>query len=643
MRTTRLRALLAVALTALGLAADADPPRRPPPPEVPPGLALLRPEILPDLERRLGVPSLRDLPRYEIDQALDDVTGTLAARLTLTYTNLTGGPLDRLPLLLHPNAGADLGAPSVSGALVVHDVAVGGRPVTWSMARPGLALVRLPSPLPPGGRIVLAVRYAGRLRVLDPRTNDIFAQGMAALAALASAPATDYGLLATGDGITCVASAYPMVAAFREGGFDTSLPPRVGDVVYNGVASFRVRTVVPAGMTVVTNLVDQAPRRTPAGDVVVSEGALVRDLVLVAGRDLARTSVAVGPTRVTSVHRARDARAGRVVLAAASAALASYERRFGPYPYTELDVAEASLVGGAGGVEFSAMVLVAGMLYRDPAASTSPLASLMRLWSRLGGLLEGQGGGPSAGSAAPGADLQEMQLEFTVAHEVAHQYFAGIVGNDSHRHPSLDEPLAQYAAGLAYADRHGAAAGRAAMDANVKLNYALYRLLGGVDRPASRDTASFRTSLEYAGLVYGKAPYVYAALRDRLGAARLERAICAAVARHRFRIATTPAWIDALEVGAGGPASGVRATFRRWFDEAHGDTDLGVDDSGDFVLATIFPPDVAAALRGAGPVLGMRSGDLLRMLFGGGLGDDAPLGTGIDPEAALRALERLGP
>ena len=71
------------------------------------GLALLRPEARVDLERQLGVASLDELPRYEIDQAIDDVSGTLSARLTLGWTNRTGAPVGSLPLLLHPNAPAE--------------------------------------------------------------------------------------------------------------------------------------------------------------------------------------------------------------------------------------------------------------------------------------------------------------------------------------------------------------------------------------------------------------------------------------------------------------------------------------------------------------------------------------------------------
>lgn len=635
MRGPDVRALL-VAASVLFLAsrADADPP----------GAQLLHPSARAGLESQLGVRSLDELPVVEIDQAIDDTAGTFTARMLVGFTNATGAPLSMLPFVLSPNTAEELGAPrGQSGSLSVSEVtALQGPPVRFVTVRPTLLEVRFASPVAPGERVRLAVRYAGRLRQLAPGANDVFAQAMSSLGSMSGSGASDYGLLAVGDGIVTVASAFPRPAPFREGRFDTSAPARFGDVAYGGVAAFRVRTIVPHGVTVVTNLVDAAPTVVPGvGRLVVSEGALVRDLVLVAGRDLERRSARVGRTTVTSTFRARDAAGGAKVLDAGTAALVSFERRFGPYPYAELDLVEASLVGGAGGVEFCGLALIAGMLYRPLEESQSPLASMMRMMGGLGGALGDPAGGVTASARAGG--LLDQVLEFTVAHEVAHQWFAGVVGNDSKRFPSLDEPLAQWAAGLAIADRRGAAAGRAALDANVKMNYALYRTLGGADRPVLRDTASFRSGIEYAALVYGKAPLLYTALAASLGQARLEAAVRGAVARHRFRLVSTPEWLATLEAEAGGSRSGVRAAARRWLEEAHGDQDLGVDDSGDFVLDGMFPPDVVASLRESLPALGMQPRDLLRMVFGGALGDDAPVGPGIDLDAALRALGGTAP
>ncbi|MCC6524422.1 MAG: hypothetical protein IT373_17315 [Polyangiaceae bacterium] len=594
-----------------------------------------------------------DLPRYDIDQAIDDVAGTFAGKVRVSFRNPGTTPLARLPFLLHPNAFAELGgAPGGAGSIAVtaaHTPA--GAALAWQSERPTLVSVALEPPVAPGERAELVLTYTGRLRVLPPSSNDMFEQAFASLGSFTGAGASDYGLLAMGDGLVTLSSAFPTVAPHRDGAFDTHPPARLGDLAYNGVASFHVRTAVPSGVDLVTNLVDGAPVTLGDGNVAfVSDGDLVRDLVLVAGRDLARSSAMVGQTRVTSIYRTRDARGGKEALDAAAAALASFEKRFGPYPYSELDVAEATLVGGAGGVEFSSMVLIAGMLYRSPDESQSQLAGLMKLWSGLSGGLGGLGG-PSpapAPSAAPPAvtgspaDLLDGMLEFTVAHEVAHQYFAGIVGNDSYRFPSLDEPAAQYAAALAIEDRHGAAAAARAADANVKMNYALYRLLGGPDRPVLRDTASFRTGVEYAALVYGKAPYLYFTLRQKLGEPRLAEAMRRAVERYRFQVVSTEQWTAALEEAAGGPSSGVRATFQRYLEQTHGDQDLGVDESGDFVLATLFPPEMVSTLKQAMASLGMKPGALLRMLFGGSLRDDAKVGPGLDPSQALKQLGGLG-
>jgi hypothetical protein len=615
------------------------------------GVGLIRPAARRGLEKQLGVTRLGELTRYEIDQALDDQSGTFSAQVVVHWTNTTGRPVPELPVLLHPNAAAELGVTQGgTGSITVSEVAsVSGPRVTHTVVRPTLLRVRFASAVAPGARVAIRLRYAGRLRVLGPRANDAFAQAMAGMGSLASSDASDYGLLAMGDGLITIASAYPMIAPFRDGAFDDGPPSRLGDVAYNNVASFRVRTVVPDGVDLVTNLVDAASAPAPGGGrLFASEGALVRDFVLVAGRDLQRATRRVGDVTVTSVFRARDAAGGRTALDVAADALVSLERRFGPYPYRELDVVEASLAGGAGGVEFSSLVLIAGMLYRPPDPSQSPLGGLGAMMGQLGGLggmLNGAAPGASTAAPSPSTssasatNLMAGMLEFTVAHEVAHQWFAGIVGNDSHRFPSLDEPLAQYAAALVVEDRQGAAAGRRAMDLNVKMNYALYRMLGGADRAVLRDTTSYRTPVEYAALVYGKAPYLYVDLRRTLGDATLHRAIRAAVDRHRYRLVTTPDWITAIASTAPPrrrPA--VRATFTRYLEQTHGDADLGVTDDGTFVIDTLFPPDVARALRQSTAMLGMSPRDLLRQLFGGGLGDDAPTGTGLDPDAALRRM-----
>src|SRR5260370_37309053 len=62
-------------------------------------------------------------------------------------------------------------------------------------------------------------------------------------------------------------------------------------------------------------------------------------------------------------------------------------------------------------------------------------------------------------------------FDFTCSHEVAHQWWQGLVGSDPRRAPWVDEALAQYSAVLVTEDAKGKAAADQAMSTFVALNY----------------------------------------------------------------------------------------------------------------------------------------------------------------------------
>ncbi len=97
-------------------------------------------------------------------------------------------------------------------------------------------------------------------------------------------------------------------------------------------------------------------------------------------------------------------------------------------------------------------------------------------------------------------------------------------------------------------------------------------------------------------------------------------------------------WAETDLERAVGTYRSVRETFHRWLDEARGDADLQVDESGEFVLTTLLGPEAVDALREAADALGVSPTDLLKMLLGGGLGGLPGAGVGIDPEDALKQL-----
>ena len=584
-------------------------------------LRALRRGVEAQVRRQVGLSHITDLPYYDMELTIHPMQARLKGKYVLHYLNRTGATLRMLPLLMHPNTPRELGGTTGGRLEILSAKTLEGPAVTLKRRRLTLAVLNLQKPLPPGKRIKVEVKFTGLLRRLPPGSNDIFQQAMASLGVSGSGmAASDYGLLATGDGILTIASAYPMVAPFRGGKFDMSPPTRFGDLAYNSLANFRVRVSLPRDYTMVTNLRDgRAGRPDKDGRAVTTAaGAANRDLVIVAGKTLKRLTRKVGRVLVRSTFLAGDRKVGKLVLDTTADSLRLFQRRFGPYPYTELDTAEATLVGGAGGVEFPGMQLVAGMLYRKPSRSASPMGQLMKMLGNLGNMLGGMSGRGAPG--APGMKmLDQMVLDmavFTTAHEVAHQYFAGLVGADCRSHPAVDEPLAQFAAGEYMIHKRGRKKGMALLDTNAKLNYGLYRLMGGKDRPAAQPVGKFPSPLSYAAIVYGKAPYFYVTLKKKLGAKRFNRALRRAVDKNRFKLVTTDGWIRSIEKGAGGASSGVRPLARRWLRQAHGDKDLGVDGSGDMVLGRMLGKKQYGELKRNLGMLGMKPRDLFRMMMG---------------------------
>jgi hypothetical protein len=346
--------------------------------------------------------------------------------------------------------------------------------------------------------------------------------------------------------------------------------------------------------------------------------AMVRDFAVLASPAFEVATRDVGGVTVRSHFLPAERAAGERVLDVAAHALAQFERRFGPYPYADLDVVEAPLVGGAGGVEFAALVTVASMFYRPVAPGEGPLGAVFQM---LGG----------------GAGMDHMvqsMLEFVTAHEVAHQYWHGIVGSDSRQHPFVDEGLAQYSAMLYLEDRYGAERARRDGDAQVRMNYQFMRLLGQPDAAVDRPVAAFATPIAYAGLVYGKGPYLYRELRSAVGDAAFFDALRAYVARYRFRLAPPRGFVELLATGR--RAARVRALARRWLDESHGDEDLGRADLGG-MLAQMLGPEAA----GMGPQLQQALELIGGLPGGGGQGRGVAGGAGGGRQPSAQELQQL--
>jgi len=360
------------------------------------------------------------------------------------------------------------------GRMTVWDGQVEGQPVTLRLeADDTLVRVPLEPALQAGASVHLSLRFAVPIPAGEGVGN--------------------YGEFALQNDVLALAHFYPSVAVYDHG-WRVDAPAPQGDVIYHDASLYDVFFTAPAGLKVVAAGAILEHRVNADGTATWHlAGGPMRDFNLVASAHYQALSQQVGEVVVNSYFLPDDHAEGHQALAWAADALRTYEEAFGPYPYQELDVVETAT--RAGGIEYPGLVALADWLYRDPA--------------------------------------RRDFFESATAHEVAHQWWYNVVGNDQLNDPWLDEALAQYSTYLYFYHVYGESGGESFLDS-------LNRRWARVDfaaKPIGLPVAAYQDR-EYGAIVYGRGPLFLIALQDRIGADKMAELLRRYYAAYAWGIAT---------------------------------------------------------------------------------------------------------
>jgi hypothetical protein len=380
-------------------------------------------------------------------------------------------------------------------------------------------------------------------------------------------------------------------------------PAGFGDIGNFPAAQIRAQLTVPERWTVVDGGV-RVSEDTQEGDrTVVSEGYGMNDLSVSLLRDPVSESVTleggeVDGVRVTAFAPRSDRAVLDEVLRETTVSLEVLSEELGAYPWREFDVVSAPLGAGVGGMEWPGATWIEPDLF---AGGIPGLGGLADSLGGLDGLLGGEAGdlGSLLGGGETGLVLETLRA-WTIAHEVGHEWWHVIVGNDSVLDPVVDEPLAQHSACLVMRRSHPDDAD-ALCAGHVESAYEQMRVLGDEDAPAARPTDAFDSSGQYAGVVYGKAAAFYRELEEEYGRDAVTSALHDVVREHAFTMLDDEQLRDTLARFLDGGTRFDRL-WSRWMQGRHGDADLDVDPTA-----------------GLGGLLGSGS---LDDLLGGGEGRD---------------------
>jgi aminopeptidase N len=332
----------------------------------------------------------------------------------------------------------------------------------------------------------------------------------------------NYGVLASFEGALALAHFYPMLAVYDDEGWNTATPPAHSDVTFADASFYLVRVRAPARLVLVGSGRELSAKSDGGLQTVTYAAGPARDFYLAAGPDFQRLTAQAGEVTVNSYAPAGWSSANQAALDAALAALDFFSLSFSPYPYTELDLVAVHTL--ALGIEYPGLIAQNRNLY-DPAASF--------------------GGTPRA-----------VLLESTVAHEVGHQWFYNLVGNDQLDEPWLDESLTQYATWRYYTHRYGP-------EGEAGWGNSLDSRWDRVDHapiPIGLPASSY-SGAEYGAIVYGRGPFFFEALAEALGSAAFDTFLRDYVQTHQWQIATGPALKRLAEQHC---ACDLSALFDKW-------------------------------------------------------------------------------
>ncbi len=341
--------------------------------------------------------------------------------------------------------------PGYDGHMTVEQVAIDGQTVNPSLEAEGSALrVPLTQPLAPGKSLTFDLTYQA---VIPTYVDD------------------GYNIFSYSDGTMALAGFYPAVTVYDSAGWSISIPPPYGDATFLDVALYKVNLTIPESMVVAASgsVLNTVSHANGTKTLSMVSGPM-RDFYIAMRKDYQVISQTVDGVVVNSYYPPKLADGGKLALHYAVEGVRLFNQQFGLYPYSELDVVATPTT--AGGVEYSGLVVIAQSLYE-------------------------QSGG---------------FFEHAVAHEVAHQWWYGVVGNNQIEAPWLDESLTNYSALLYWEKIEGATAA-----AEVRKNYFLdsysQAKKEGRDRPVAGAVADFSQD-DYGTFVYGKGPLFFEALRQ---------------------------------------------------------------------------------------------------------------------------------
>jgi hypothetical protein len=433
---------------------------------------------------------------YKIEVTLDTLQKKLQGDESITFVNTATSSIDTLYLHLYPNAFRSdttiLMRESIfperikkeeryRGWMEIEEVIVDST-LNWSdrkIVQETIMKLPLPQPLPPAKIFNMKIKFQVKLPQIVMRLGY---------------SGRDY----------MIGQWFPKMAVLQEDGSWNAHPYHFNSEFFADFGSYDVGITVPAKFVVgATGSLTDEKMNADSTKTLTFQAEDVHDFAWVASPDFHVFKRTVDRIEVNFLCKPEHAREAERVLDEAEFALRHYNSSYGVYPYPDLTMADAQIGLGGGGMEY-------------PTFITMSLSNFPPDKLRLNAMV--------------------------IFHEMAHQWWYGMVASNEFEEAWLDEGFATYSENRIMEKRFGPRSSFVDLwglylgdeDLN-KLGY----LLDPQSDPVVKNSWEFMNFLSYRACVYSKASLLLETLGNYVGQERMSELLREYFRRYKFKHPTT--------------------------------------------------------------------------------------------------------
>ena len=286
---------------------------------------------------------------------------------------------------------------------------------------------------------------------------------------------------------------YPIAAVYDDEGWNKSEYYQIGDPFYSDVSNYNITIEAPAQYTIASSGKVISIETKDGKKIWSIKSQLMRDFAWVTSDNFKIQTYNTKDTQIKLYHLTDEKPVVKYAINVAKSTLKVFNQAFGQYPYGHISIVETNFLGG--GMEYPGLVYI----------NTDRFNSNRRSY-----------------------------LSEYITHELAHQWWYAVVGNDQVDEAWLDEGFATYSQVIYREETSG-------RDSAENLYLFLMNNYGtkNTNKKLESPVTDFNSWDEYNSVAYGKGASVLHEIKEKYGSEKLYELLDTYYNRFKFKNATT--------------------------------------------------------------------------------------------------------